>query len=633
MRQLLQLHAILVTDPPPFSVLDPNLAAVRLISAASGHANPRHAALVFSVLQEPNLIAWNSLLKALADNHLYSHALAQFNSLLLLRPRLLPDEFTFTSVLKVCSGLLDLTSGEASHALLLRYGLASNLFVANSLIDMYFKFSCPGGARRLFDEMPMKDVVSWNTLISGFSSSGNVRAAREMFDRMPERSFVTWSAMIAAHAKAGDIAAARDLFERMPERNVVCWNAIISGYAQNEKFSEAIKLFRAMLQATAGAGDGAGPNTATLVIVLSACAHLGALDLGKWIHRYIEKKEIKLGLFLGNALADMYAKCGCIPDARNVFDKMPEKDVVSWSIIISGLAMFGHGDQAVAAFREMLDQGTEPNDITFMAILSACTHAGMVDAGLEFFRIMREDFFISPKVEHYGCMVDLLSRAGRLEEAENLIASMVVPPNAIVWGAILGGCRIYGDVDRGERVVRRILELDPEHCGCYVYLATVYSSTGRLEEAAECRLKMRKQKVTKTPGCSWIEVDNTVHEFFMGDRSHPRSSEIYAMIGELRKKMRLAGYVPNISVVSQSIDKEEKEDAVAMHSEKLALAFGLISTAPGKTIRIVKNLRVCKDCHDAFKVISKIEEREIIVRDRSRFHLFQGGHCSCNDYW
>ncbi|KAK8950451.1 Pentatricopeptide repeat-containing protein [Platanthera guangdongensis] len=629
MKQLLQLQSILITDPPPSSLIDPNLVAVKLISAAASHGNPRHADLIFSLLPDPNLAAWNSRLKALADNRLYALALARFNSLLLLRPRLLPDEFSFTSILKCCAALAAASSGEASHAFVVARGIASNLFVANSLVDMYFKFGRPVLARRLFDEMLLKDVVSWNTLISGFSLRGDVGAARKMFDEMPIRTLVTWSAMISCHAKSGDTSAARHLFDQMPQKNIVVWNAMISGYAQNEKFSDSLKLFRAMLQSRS-----LRPNPATLVSVLSACAHLGALDSGRWIHSYIDRNAVELTLFLGNALADMYAKCGCIIEARKVFDELHEKDVISWSIIISGLAMFGHAEEAMSAFNEMLHRGTEPpNEITFMGILSACTHSGLVDAGLEYFRLMREEFFIPPTVEHYGCMVDLLSRAGRLNEAEDLIASMTIQPNVIVWGALLGGCRIYKDIERGERVVRRILQLDSEHSGSYVYLSTVYTSVGRLEEAAECRMKMRKKRVTKTPGCSWIEVDHVVYEFFMGDRSNPRSQEIYSRLGELRKKMKLAGYVPNTGVVSHSVGDEEKEDAILMHSEKLALVFGLISTVGGETIRIVKNLRVCDDCHEAFKVISKLEGREIILRDRSRFHQFKHGLCSCNDYW
>lgn len=424
------------------------------------------------------------------------------------------------------------------------------------------------------------------------------------------------------------MATARELFDQMPERNVVCWNAMIAGCTQNEKFLESIELFRKMLQSGC-----APPNDVTLVIVLSACAHLGALDLGRWIGGFIKRRSMELSLFLGNALSDMYAKCGCIGEARRVFERMKERDVISWSIIICGSAMHGHAEEAISGFHEMLQHGMKPNDITFMGILSACTHAGLVDDGLRYFNRMSDEFGIDPKVEHYGCVVDLLSRAGRLDEAEDLIDSMQMPPNVIVWGALLGGCRIYGDISRGERVVQHIFELDPGHSGSHVYIAHVYSSTGRLEDAAKCRLRMREERVAKVPGCSWIEVDNTVHEFFMGDRSHPRSEKIYSMISALSSRMKLAGYVPDTTIVSQSIDEEEKEDALSMHSEKLAVAFGLISTKAGATIRVAKNLRVCNDCHEAMKFISKISERDIVLRDRSRFHHFSEGKCSCQDYW
>ncbi|KAJ0987747.1 hypothetical protein J5N97_006103 [Dioscorea zingiberensis] len=627
MGQLLQLHALLVTDPPPASILDPNLAAVKLISACSARAKPHHSVLVFSALPTPNLFAWNALLQVLALHRLFSHVRHYF-SLLLRSSTLIPDEFTFTSVIKACAGLVAISDGEQSHALITKRGFESNLFVRNSLVDMYFKFGLPSLARLLFDEMPDRDIVSWNTLVAGYCICGDVCSARGVFDQMVEKNFVSWSAMIAGYARSGDLVVARELFDRMPERNVVCWNAMIAGYSQNEKFSEAIELFRQMLQS-----GSVVPNDVSLVSVLSACSHLGALDMGRWVDGFIKRRAMELSLFLGNALSDLYAKCGCIADARQVFDRMRERDVISWSIIITGLAMHGHADESISAFNEMLEHDVKPNDITFMGILSACTHAGLVDTGLDYFHVMKDVFGIAPKVEHYGCVIDLLSRAGRLDEAENLICSMEVAPNVIVWGALLGGCRIYKDIARGQRVVRRILELDPDHSGSYVYLANMHASQGRLDDAASCRLKMRDNRVMRTPGCSWIEVNNRVYEFFMGDKSHPQSDRIYAVISELGLKMKFEGYVPDTSLVSQNIDEEEKEGALSMHSEKLAVAFGIISTEEGATIRVAKNLRVCNDCHDAMKFISNIVNREIILRDRSRFHHFKEGKCSCKDYW
>lgn len=627
MKQLLEIQSTLVTDPP--TAVEPNVLAVKLIGACADGGDIRHAALVFSVLPSPNLFAWNSILKAHAQHNLWVHTLRYFARLFHEPAAPPPDEYTFTSVIKACAGLAAAADGEKAHSLVIKMGLHSNLFVQNSLVDMYFKLGSPLTARRLFDEMPTRDVVSCNTVVSGCCLCGDVAGARRVFDSMGDKSLISWSAMIAGYARAGDVGAARELFDAMPERNVASWNVMISAYAQNEKFMESIELFRRMQQARGGTA----PNEVTLVSVLSACAHLGALALGRWIGSFVERKRMALTLFLGNALADMYAKCGCIADARAVFDRMPEKDVVSWTVLISGLATNGHPHEALASFREMLRRGVRPNEVTFMGVLSACTHAGLVDTGMRFFEMMTAEFQILPKVEHYGCVVDLLSRAGRLDEAEALVGAMRVPANVVIWGALLGGCRIHGDAGRGERVVRRILELDPEHAGGYVYLAQVYAAAGRPEDAAACRQSMRRRRVAKTPGCSWIEVGNAVHEFFMGDRSHPQTERIYAMIRELGRKMRLAGYCPNTSVVSQSIDEEEKEDALATHSEKLAVAFGLISTAEGTTIRVVKNLRACDDCHQAMKIISRIVRREIVLRDRSRFHHFRDGRCSCNDYW
>ncbi|XP_068657270.1 pentatricopeptide repeat-containing protein At1g08070, chloroplastic-like [Aristolochia californica] len=627
MKQLFQLQAQLIVKPPPPSI-DPNLIAVKLISVCGANAHLRHAKLIFSLLPEPNLHVWNALLKVHAQNNSFLYTIHLFNLLLSCPGAPVPDEFTFTSVIKSCSSLLSVTEGYKVHAYVIKLGVQDNLFIQNSLIDMYFKFEEKDVARKLFDKMPLRDVVSWNTLLNGYSVCGDIGMARKVFDEMSERSLVSWSAMVAAYARVGDVNSAREVFDKMRERNVVSWNSMIACYAHNTKFSECVNLFYQMQQVGCVA-----PNDVTLVSVLSACGHLGALDLGKWIDKYVKKSKMELNLFLGNALSDMYAKCGAIEEAKRVFHAMNERDVITWSIVVNGLAMHGYSDEAFMYFSRMVENNVKPNEVTFMGLISACTHAGLVDKGLEYFNIMNEVYEISPTIEHYGCIVDLLSRAGRLDEAENMINEMPVTPNVVVWGSLLGGCRTYKDVDRGERVVQQILELDSDHSGSYVYLAYVYALMGRLDDAAKCRLKMRENKVTSTPGCSWIEVNNTVHEFFRGDRSHPETDKIYSKIRELGLEMKLAGYTPNTDLVSHSIDDEEKEDVLSTHSEKLAIAFGLISTNEGTTIRVVKNLRVCTDCHEAVKVISRIVRREIILRDRSRFHMFKAGRCSCNDYW
>uniref|UniRef100_A0A7N0V578 DYW domain-containing protein n=1 Tax=Kalanchoe fedtschenkoi TaxID=63787 RepID=A0A7N0V578_KALFE len=626
MRHLYQIQAQLITFPVPS--LNPSIVAVKLIGVCGDNANLRHAVRVFGSLPEPNLYVYNAILKAFSQNNDYVRTVEYFNRLVAAgggggSAEL--DEYTLTSVLKACAALAAGLEGLKVHAVVVKCGHEMNLFVRNSLIDMHFKVGNFWIGEKLFDEMPVRDIVSWNTLVSGCCVGGYVDEARRVFDGMVEKNLVSWSTMVSGYAKMGRLGEARQLFDEMPEKNVVCWNAMIAGYSQNERYGDAISLFRRMQQVS-----GLRPNDVTLVSILASCSHLGALDLGRWIDKFITRSRMSLSLFVGNALADMYAKCGCIVEARRVFDKMLDKDVISWSIIICGLAMNGHADEAFGCFQEMLNHQMNPSETTFMGLLAACTHAGLVDLGLKYFNMMAEKFTITPKVEHYGCVVDMLSRAGRLNEAEERISSMPMQPNVVVWGALLGGCQIYKDADRGERVAHHILELDPHHSGSLIYLAGIYASTGRLKDAADCRLRTR---ALRTPGCSWIEVDNTVHEFFMGDKMHPRTEQIYAMIRELRQKMQRAGYKPKTDMVMHNIDEEEKEDALSMHSEKLAIAFGLISTPEGTVIRVVKNLRVCKDCHDAAKIISKIVGREIVLRDRSRFHHFKDGKCSCNDYW
>lgn len=633
MRHVLQIQAQSLTLP---SSLDPNLIAVKLIGVCADHANVRHAALVFAHLPStPNLIARNALLRAFVHNRDWIGAVRCFNALFFFSSSSSsspdapdPDGYTFTSILKACAGLASVSDGEKAHAVVSKLGFESNAFVRNSLMDMYSKLGLVWIAQKLFDEMVGRDVVSWNALVSGYCSCGHVDKARELFDQMGQRNLFVWSTMVSGYTKAGRLKDARNLFDEMPDRNTVCWNAMIAGYVQNEKHVDAIQLFREMQQV-----GGVGPNEVTLILVLSACAHLGALDLGKWIDGFISRRKMKLGLFLGNALADMYGKCGSILEARQVFNKMQERDAISWGIIIFGSAMHGLANEAFGYFSEMLACGVKPNGVTFVGLLTACTHGGLVDKGLYYFNTMNQEYGIIPEIEHYGCVVDLLSRAGRLDEAEDMINSMPIKPNVVVWGALLGGCKIYKDIERGNRVVQHILELDSEHSGSYIYLANVYALTGRLDEAAHCRLRMRDNAVLKIPGCSWIEVRNEVHEFFMDDKSHPLSDKIYLKIKELGLRMKLAGYEPSTYLVAHNIEEEEKVDALSTHSEKLAIAFGLISTHEGATIRIVKNLRVCNDCHNAIKVISRIVEREIIVRDRSRFHHFRNGSCSCNDYW
>lgn len=512
----------------------------------------------------------------------------------------IPDKYTFTSVITACSRHPTLvTYGGTVHGLAIKNGYESDIFVGNSLLSMYTIFSKLQDAQRVFNEMPQRDVVTWTSLVNGY-------------------------------AKCGDLVTARELFDEMPERNDISWTVLIAGYVGSGRYSGALRHFHGMLC------DGkVKPNEAVLVCVLSACAHLGALDQGKWVHVYIDKNGVPESSNISTALIDMYAKCGRIDCAYRVFNGMSRRDVLTWTSMISGLSMHGLGKNALHVFSQMLAEGINPDNITLLGILNGCSHSGLVEDGCSIFYNMKHLWGIVPKIEHYGCLIDLLGRAGHLERAFEVTKRMPMEPDVVIWRALLSACRIHGDVGLGERIIDHITQLDPaSHGGGYVLLSNLYASLGRWEKVAGVRNSMRKGGNESSPGCSWIEVDGVIHEFLAADRLHPRIAEIHNKLNEVLKRVTTeGGYVPNTKQVLFDLSEEEKEQAVSWHSEKLAVAFGLLSTEVGAPIRIVKNLRICEDCHSAMKAISHSFHREIVVRDRSRFHTFREGNCSCTDYW
>lgn len=424
------------------------------------------------------------------------------------------------------------------------------------------------------------------------------------------------------------------MFVKCPDRkSVVLWNAAISGFIKNGCSKNALELFDQMLQIKGGELE-VKPDAITVVSVLAACADLGALDVGEWIHDYAIKNGIGLDVFVGTALVDMYAKCGSIELARKVFNDMTERNVLSWTVMIRGLAMCGHGNDALMLFSKMVEEGVRPDSVTFVGVLSACSHSGLVDEGQRIFTSMTRDFGVLPKAEHYSCMVDLFSRAGLLNEALEFIQTMPIKPQAALWGSLLSACRQNPkDVELAEFVASQLMEIEPDNDATYVLLSNIYAYNNMWDDVAKLRRWMKDRGIRKTPGCSFIEVNGVVYEFIVGDKSHPRTEEVYGMMEEMELRLEELGYVMDTSEVLLDIDEDEKRSALLLHSEKLALAFGLISTHSPATIRIVKNLRVCSDCHTVMKHISKVFNREIVLRDRNRFHRFKDGLCSCADFW
>ncbi|KAL9236425.1 hypothetical protein vseg_011098 [Gypsophila vaccaria] len=442
-----------------------------------------------------------------------------------------------------------------------------------------------------------------------------------------KKNVVLNTQLIDMYAKCGSMEKACRVFDQMQEKDVVSWTAMIQGYVRNDLPKEALDVFFEMER------ENVKPDSCALIGVLAACTRLGALNIGERAINSTDSSKLADDPILGTALMDMYAKCGDIERTWNVFRKTKERDTGLWNAAISGLSTNGYGSIAFGVFAQMMKLGVPPNGVTIVGLLSGCTHGGLINEGRKLFNNMERVFSLTRSIEHYGCMVDLLSRAGLLEEAHELIQQMPMEPNVIIWGALLGGCRLHRNTCLAEHVLEQLVELEPWNPGNYVLLSNIYSANNKWHDAERLRSQMSDLKIKKIPGCSVIEVDGIVHEFVAGDYSHLQVDQIYAKLEELLNDSRAAGYMPSTEFALFDVEEEEKEHLLRYHSEKLAVAFGLISTPPNQVIRIVKNVRVCGDCHDVIKIISRITGREIVLRDTTRFHHFVDGSCSCKDYW
>ncbi|PKA66427.1 Pentatricopeptide repeat-containing protein [Apostasia shenzhenica] len=526
-----------------------------------------------------------------------------------------PSQAAMINMLKAVTDAAALEMGQQIHALLVKSRELSleDVRLSTALIDMYVRCGSMDEAINVFDHANERNAASWTAMIAG--NGMDLRIALS-------------TALLEMYLKCGDANSARSLFDEMPERDVMCWTVMISGYSQANFFNEAFELFGQMKDL------GIRPNGIMMVNLLFLCAEAGALDRGRQLHAIIDQQGIKMDVVLATALVDMYAKCGEMEEAFKAFNGANDADVCMWNALLNGMAMNGDGREAIELFSEMVAAGIKPNEITFVGLLKACSHSGLVEEGRRFFERMSIEFGLVPRVEHYGCIVDLHSRAGLLDEAHEIIRKMPVSPNVVIWGSLIAACRVHGNLKLGEIAAREILKLEPENVGYRVLLSNIYAAQGRWDEVAEVRTRVKAGGRKKAPAMSSIEVNGAIHGFVIGDASHPQAEEIHAMAAEMQRELKRAGHVTNTSVVLLNVEEEEeKASSLCFHSEKLAMAFGLISTKPRSPLRIVKNLRICEDCHAATKLLSEIYGRVIVVRDRNRYHHFSGGSCSCGDYW
>ncbi|KAL8247208.1 hypothetical protein R6Q59_008424 [Mikania micrantha] len=636
-------------------------------------SNPNLITFFNKYVDTTNVWSWNSVIADLARDGDSVESLFAFSAMRKLS--LTPNRSTFPCTIKSCSALCDLHSGKQTHLQAFVFGFHNDVFVSSALIYMYSKCGQLDDAQNLFDETPVRNMVSWTSMITGYVQNGRPYEALSLFrDFQTEASvsgnenevFIDSVAMVSvlaacssisnknvtegvhglvfkrgfeentrigntlvdAYAKCGLLGFSRKAFNEIINKDVTTWNSMIAVCAQHGMSTEALNLFFAMVR-----DADVKYNAVTLSAVLLACAHLGALQIGKCIHDQVIKMGLQEDVVVGTSVVDMYCKCGRVWTARTTFELMKNKNVRSWTAMVAGYGMHGYAREALDVFYEMIRVKMVPNYITFVSVLSACSHAGLVDEGWHWFQTMIHKYCIEPGVEHYSCMIDLFGRAGFLNQAYDLIKKMKARPDFVVWGSLLAACRIHKNVDLGEIAARKLFELDPSNCGYYVLLSNIYADAGRWEDVEKMRVYMKNHGLSKTPGFSLVELKGRVHVFLVGDKDHPDHEKIYLYLEELCMKVQKAGYMPNMTSVLHDIDSEEKEMTLKIHSEKLAVAYALMNSVPGSTIQVIKNLRICGDCHETIKFIAKIVNREIVVRDSKRFHHFRDGLCSCGDYW
>ncbi|XP_059065244.1 pentatricopeptide repeat-containing protein At1g08070, chloroplastic [Cryptomeria japonica] len=648
---------------------------------------------LFDKMPKRDVVTWTAMIAGHAQNGFVEIALDIFKQMQLADVE--PNSATFASILPSCAKMGALEQGMEMHQKIIENGFLSGVVVVTALMDMYAKCGSIEKARELFDKMPQRNAVSWNAMITGYAQNGALNEALRIFEKIPQPNVVSWTAIIAGYvqnglhdkaletfekmqlaglrpdlstfatilpacaklgalkqgmdihqkiierefssdvvltalidmyAKCGNLQKAQELFYKLSHPDVVSWTAILAGYAQNGFFDRALELFKQMQLADLK------PDSSTFASILPACAKLGALEQGVEIHQKIIESGVLIDVVM-TALIDMYAKCGSIQKARKLFDKIHHSHVASWNAMIAGYAMHGYSMDALKLFQIMKHSAVNPDDVSFICVLFACSHAGLVDVGCKYFTSMSDSYCIIVTIDHYICVVDLLGRAGYLEESLNFIIKMPIKPNVVVWMSLLGPCKSHKNMRVGEFVATLLFELDTKNAATYVLMSNIYAEVGRWSDAQKVRRLMKERGIKKIPGCSWIEVNKIVHAFCIGDRSHPQTQAIYEKLEKLSWEMKAAGFIPDTIPALNDVEEEEKQSLLCHHSEKLAIAFGLLNTSPWTTIRVVKNLRVCGDCHNATKYISKIVSREIVVRDANRFHHFKDGQCSCGDYW
>ncbi|WOK97444.1 hypothetical protein Cni_G06152 [Canna indica] len=647
-----------------------------LVNAYMKCGATEYARKLFDKLPQRNVVTWTAMLTGYVHNSQPDNAILLFVQL--LESGCYPTNYTLGAVLSACCALYSVGLGMQVHGYMIKYGIESETSMGNSLCSLYSKCGCLDYSVKAFQRIPNKNVISWTTIISACGDNGetdlglNLLVDMLLEDAEPNEYTLTSALSLCCmvqdlrlgkqihsfcikfgcepqlpvrnsimylYLKCGEINEARRLFDDMGTASLITWNAMIAGHAQMMNLAkddiavhhsgiEALNVFQKLNR------SGMKPDLFSFSSILTVCSGLLALEQGEQIHAQTIKSGYLSDVVVSSALVNMYNKCGCIDDATKAFVEMPTRTLISWTSMLTGYSQHGRYIEAIQLFEDMRMAGVRPNQVTFVGVLSACSQAGMVDEAEYYFNMMQKEYGIKPVMDHYACMVDMFVRQGRLEDAFEFVEKMDFTPNEIIWSILIAGCRSHGNMDLGFFAAERLLELKPKGIETYVLLLNMYISAERWQDVSRVRKLMKDENIGTIRDRSWISIKDQVYFFRCNDRSHPQSAEMHQVLENLIQKAIGLGYVPYKS--ADISDKEDKENPPASttthHSERLAIAFGLINTTEGSTIRVVKNITMCRDCHNSVKFFSMVTKREIIVRDSRRLHRFRDGKCSCGDF-
>ncbi|CAM8922869.1 unnamed protein product [Rhodiola kirilowii] len=656
-----QVHSMLIVS----GYLQDTFTNNHLINMYSKCGEMDYALKLFDKMTQRNGVTWTAAISGLCQNYRFLDGLDGFYKMWVGGESL--NQFVLSSVVKACTGLGWIWFGKQVHCLALKYGFSSELFVGSNLADMYSGYGEMGDAFRIFEEMPSKDEVCWTALIDGYSKNGDFSEALMVFKKMGcegvlvdqhvlssvvgacgglkachfgmslhativklgyELDIIVGNALIDMYVKVEEISCALKIYGVHPAcGNIVSCTSLIDGYVERDQIEKAFGVFLDIRIRNIQ------PNEFTFSCLIKAAANQAVLELGTQLHAQVLITGFAFDPVVSAVLLDMYGKCGLIDNSIQIFYEIDKPTEFTWNSLLNMFGQHGLGDDVIKTFRSMTSSGVKPTDVTFVSLLTGCSHSGLIDKGLNYFYSMDRTYGIVPKAEHYSCVIHLLGRAGKLNEAEEFIKSMPFQPNAHGWCSFLWACKTHGDCKRGKIAADALLQLEPENSGAYVLLSNTYAMGQQWENVRTIRRVMRDDNLKKLPGYSWVEFGKKTHVFGAANWSHPQQKDIYQKLDNLLDQIKAAGYVPDTDSVPVEVDVNMKEVMLHHHSERIAIAFALLNMPCGKHIIVKKNLRVCVDCHSAIKLITQVVGRKIIVRDNSRFHHFENGYCSCRDYW